>query len=54
MSARFFLDTNLFVYSFDRDAPAKARRATQLIRKAVAERTGIVSFPWCRSFSTSR
>ena len=44
MNGRFFLDTNVFVYSFDRSMPAKARRATQLIRQAVATRKGIVSY----------
>ncbi|MGH9343343.1 MAG: PIN domain-containing protein [Terriglobia bacterium] len=43
MSGRFFLDTNVFVYSFDRSAPVKARRAAQLIRQAVETRKGIVS-----------
>ena len=33
MSDRFFLDTNIFVYSFDRSAAGKARRAAQLIRR---------------------
>ncbi len=36
MSDRFFLDTNIFVYSFDRYAVTKARKAAQLIRKALA------------------
>jgi predicted nucleic acid-binding protein len=44
MSARFFLDTNIFVYSFDRSAAAKNRRAAHLIRQAVATRKGIVSY----------
>lgn len=43
MSARFFLDTNIFAYSFDRSAPAKASRATSLIRRAIETREGIVS-----------
>lgn len=43
MSARFFLDTNLFVYSLDASAASKARRSTQLIREAIATRNGIVS-----------
>ena len=43
MNDRFFLDTNVFVYSFDQTAPAKARRAWQLIGTAVETRKGIVS-----------
>lgn len=50
MNARFFLDTNIFVYSFDRGAPAKARRATQLIRQAVATRKGIISYQVVQEF----
>jgi predicted nucleic acid-binding protein len=44
MNGRFFLDTKVFVYSFDASAPAKARRAAELIRQAVATGKGIVSF----------
>ncbi len=50
MSGRFFLDTNLFVYSFDRDSPAKSRRAAQLIREAVNSRKGIVSYQVVQEF----
>lgn len=50
MNGRFFLDTNIFVYSFDRSAPAKARRATQLIRHAVATRKGIISYQVAQEF----
>jgi predicted nucleic acid-binding protein len=41
MSGRFFLDTNIFFYSFDRKAVAKSRRATQLIRTALKTQKGI-------------
>lgn len=50
MSDRFFLDTNIFVYSFDRDSAAKARRATQLIHEAVATRKGTVSYQVVQEF----
>ncbi len=50
MNARFFLDTNIFVYSFDRTAAAKNRRATQLIREAVSTRKGIVSYQVVQEF----
>ena len=50
MKDRFFLDTNIFVYSFDRDAPAKARRATLLIRKAVGSGKGVVSYQVVQEF----
>ena len=50
MNARFFLDTNIFVYSFDQSASVKAQRATQLIRQAVATRKGIVSYQVVQEF----
>ncbi|SRR6266498_179693 len=50
MSARFFLDTNVFVYSFDPKAPAKSKRAVQLIRRAVDTGEGIVSFQVVQEF----
>ncbi len=50
MNARFFLDTNIFVYSLEGSASSKARRATQLIREAIATRTGIVSYQVVQEF----
>jgi predicted nucleic acid-binding protein len=50
MNGRYFLDTNVFIYSFDRSAPAKARRAAQLIRRAVETRKGIISFQVAQEF----
>ncbi len=50
MNGRFFLDTNLFVYSFDSDSSAKAHRARQLIRRALTTRTGIVSYQVVQEF----
>src|SRR5438093_1086553 len=50
MNGRFFLDTNVFVYSFDRSAPAKARKAEELIRRAVASGKGIVSYQVAQEF----
>ena len=50
MNGRFFLDTNVFVYSFDRSAPVKARRAAHLIRRAVETRKGIISYQVAQEF----
>ena len=50
MNIRFFLDTNIFVYSLEGRASVKARRATQLIRQAIATRNGIVSFQVVQEF----
>jgi predicted nucleic acid-binding protein len=50
MSGRFFLDTNLFVYTFDAKAPAKARKAAQLIRRAADSGEGIISYQVVQEF----
>ncbi len=50
MSASFFLDTNIFVYSFNGTASPKSRRSTQLIRHAIEARTGIVSYQVVQEF----
>ncbi|MGA8431825.1 MAG: PIN domain-containing protein [Candidatus Sulfotelmatobacter sp.] len=50
MSGRFFLDTNIFVYTFDVKASAKAKKAVQLIREAVDTGKGIVSYQVVQEF----
>src|SRR3979490_1869791 len=50
MSGRFFLDTNIFVYSFDASSPKKAAQARTLIRSAIETRGGIVSYQVVQEF----
>jgi predicted nucleic acid-binding protein len=50
MSDRFFLDTNIFIYSFDQSAATKARKATELIRKALSTQKGIVNYQVVQEF----
>jgi predicted nucleic acid-binding protein len=50
MNDKFFLDTNLFIYSFDGAPSAKARRATELIRGAIETRKGVVSYQVVQEF----
>ncbi len=50
MSGRFFLDTNIFVYSFDTSSPKKAAQAQKLIRSAIETRGGIVSYQVVQEF----
>jgi predicted nucleic acid-binding protein len=50
MSGRFFLDTNLFVYTFDDTVPAKAKKAAQLIRRAADTGEGIISYQVVQEF----
>jgi len=50
MNARTFLDTNVFVYTFDSASPAKARRATEIIRLAITSGKGMVSYQIIQEF----
>src|SRR6202049_208016 len=50
MNGRFFLDTNIFVYSFDAASPRKAAQARRLIRSAIETRGGIVSYQVVQEF----
>ena len=50
MSDRFFLDTNIFVYTFDDTAPAKAKKAAHLIRRAADAGEGIISYQVVQEF----
>ncbi len=43
MTAKYFLDTNIFVYSFDTRAPKKVKRAQALIHAAITQRSGCIS-----------
>jgi len=43
MSARSFFDTNVLVYSDDKAAPAKQRRAVELVAEHRRAGTGVVS-----------
>lgn len=44
MGGRYFLDTNVLVYTFDPSAPEKQAWATALVRDAVVDGLGIISF----------
>ena len=43
MPAEFFLDTNIFVYTFDRQEPDKQARAGRLVERALGTGDGVVS-----------
>ncbi len=43
MSAKYFLDTNIIVYSFDASQPAKKERALALIEDALQSGLGVIS-----------
>ena len=51
MSAdKFFLDTNILVYSFDPDAPEKAVIAEKLVRRGRTSGLGMVSYQVVQEF----
>jgi predicted nucleic acid-binding protein len=50
MSDRFFLDTNIFVYSFDRSAAQKSQKSAQLIRRALTTQKGVISYQVVQEF----
>ena len=50
MSDRFFLDTNIFVYSFEQSAVAKAQISAQLIRQALTTQKGVISYQVVQEF----
>lgn len=50
MSARFFLDTNIFVYTFDSEAPVKRERARDLVQIALTDGVGVISYQVVQEF----
>ncbi len=50
MSAKYFLDTNIFVYAFDFANPKKQKRANELIKTALENNTGCISFQVIQEF----
>ena len=47
---RFFLDTNIFVYTFDSRSPSKRARANDLVTRALDTRLGIISYQVVQEF----
>lgn len=50
MSDRYFLDTNIFVYSFDKSNPEKQNKSLQLIERALQTSKGIISYQVVQEF----
>jgi len=49
-AARHFLDTNIFIYTFDRQAPNKAKRAEDLVADALDTGAGMISYQVAQEF----
>ena len=50
MKGRFFLDTNIFVYSFDDNAKDKQQKARELIKTSLKTGNGHISFQVIQEF----
>ncbi|MBN2264477.1 MAG: PIN domain-containing protein [Candidatus Aminicenantes bacterium] len=50
MSDRFFLDTNVLVYGFDRASPRKRERAQALVADALTKSRGVISYQVAQEF----
>ncbi len=50
MNGKFFLDTNIIIYSFDIESPTKRARALGLIEEALKSGTGIISYQVIQEF----
>jgi predicted nucleic acid-binding protein len=50
MNAKYFLDTNIFVYSFDSRYPDKQSRAGELIKTALEDGSGCISYQVVQEF----
>ncbi len=43
MNGKYFIDTNIFIYSFDRDQPVKQKKSMELIQEGLGTGVGIIS-----------
>jgi len=50
MNGKFFLDTNILVYTFDATAPAKQQIARELVSTALTLQQGMISYQVVQEF----
>ena len=50
MSGRYFLDSNVLIYSFDGTDPTKAQRAEELVNEALTTNRGVISYQVVQEF----
>jgi predicted nucleic acid-binding protein len=50
MNDKYFIDTNILIYSFDPDNPPKRKIALDLISKALERGTGVISYQIIQEF----
>ena len=50
MSVKYFLDTNILIYSFDHSSKNKQTIAQNLIQKALTDNAGVISWQVAQEF----
>lgn len=50
MKDKYFLDTNIFIYTFDQEATGKNKKARQLVKAALSDNRGTISFQVVQEF----
>ncbi len=50
MKDKYFIDTNIFVYAFDKTDKEKQQTANVVIKKAISEHAGCISFQVIQEF----
>ena len=50
MNGKYFLDTNIFIYSFDTSSPLKQKKAQALIKNAISKGIGVISYQVIQEF----
>ena len=50
MKGKFFLDTNILVYTFDKEHPEKQKISRKLVREALTSNKGIISYQVIQEF----
>lgn len=50
MKDKYFLDTNIFIYTFDAAAPAKQKHAQTLVNAALIDNLGVISYQVVQEF----
>jgi predicted nucleic acid-binding protein len=50
MKGKYFLDTNILIYTFDFSSPEKQARAQNLVSNAIEHRQGVIGFQVIQEF----
>lgn len=50
MKDKYFLDTNILIYTFDASAPAKQKKALELVNEALSKNQGVISYQVVQEF----